>query len=134
TTGAVSVGRSDRVGSVKQSLVWGLGRVVGLEYAQRWGGLVDLPESPDALDERALNRLVGLIGRSGDEDQVAVRASGVFARRLVRAPLGDARPARVWEPRGSVLITGGTGALGGRLARLLARGGAEHLVLTSRRG
>ncbi|WP_425580099.1 type I polyketide synthase, partial [Streptomyces iranensis] len=134
TTGAVSVGRSDRVGSVKQSLVWGLGRVVGLEYAQRWGGLVDLPESPDALDERALNRLVGLIGRSGDEDQVAVRASGVFARRLVRAPLGDARPARAWEPRGSVLITGGTGALGGRLARWLARGGAEHLVLTSRRG
>ncbi|MFD8164798.1 SDR family NAD(P)-dependent oxidoreductase, partial [Streptomyces malaysiensis] len=134
TTGAVSVGRSDRVGSVKQSLVWGLGRVVGLEYAQRWGGLVDLPESPDALDERALNRLVGLIGRSGDEDQVAVRASGVFARRLVRAPLGDARPARAWQPRGSVLITGGTGALGGRLARWLARGGAEHLVLTSRRG
>ncbi|WP_254393854.1 type I polyketide synthase, partial [Streptomyces buecherae] len=134
TTGAVSVGRSDRVGSVKQSLVWGLGRVVGLEYAQRWGGLVDLPESPDALDERALNRLVGLIGRSGDEDQVAVRASGVFARRLVRAPLGDARPARAWQPRGSVLITGGTGALGGRLARWLARGGAEHLVLSSRRG
>ncbi|WP_344598953.1 type I polyketide synthase, partial [Streptomyces violaceusniger] len=134
TTGAVSVGRSDRVGSVKQSLVWGLGRVVGLEYAQRWGGLVDLPESPDAIDERALNRLVGLIGRSGDEDQVAVRASGVFGRRLVRAPLGDTRPVRTWQPRGSVLITGGTGALGGRLARWLARGGAEHLVLTSRRG
>ncbi|MFE1978904.1 SDR family NAD(P)-dependent oxidoreductase, partial [Streptomyces hygroscopicus] len=134
TTGAVSVGRSDRVGSVKQSLVWGLGRVVGLEYAQRWGGLVDLPESPDAIDERALNRLVGLIGRSGDEDQVAVRATGVFGRRLVRAPLGDTRPARTWQPRGSVLITGGTGAIGGRLARWLVRGGAEHLVLTSRRG
>ncbi|BBJ38454.1 hypothetical protein SSPO_011720 [Streptomyces antimycoticus] len=134
TTGAVSVGRSDRVGSVKQSLVWGLGRVVGLEYAQRWGGLVDLPESPDAIDDRVLNRLVGLIGRSGDEDQVAVRASGIFGRRLVRAPLGDARPARTWQAGGSVLITGGTGALGGRLARWLARGGAEHLVLTSRRG
>ncbi|MGV9855389.1 type I polyketide synthase, partial [Streptomyces sp. NPDC003442] len=134
TTGAVSVGRSDRVGNVKQSLIWGLGRVVGLEYAQRWGGLVDLPESPDAIDERALNRLVGLIGRSGDEDQVAVRATGVFGRRLVRAPLGDTRPARTWEPRGSVLITGGTGALGGRLARWLVQAGAEHLVLTSRRG
>ncbi|MEU5274698.1 SDR family NAD(P)-dependent oxidoreductase, partial [Streptomyces hygroscopicus] len=134
TSGAVSVGRSDRVGSAKQSMVWGLGRVVGLEYAQRWGGLVDLPEASDAIDDRALNRLVALIGRSGDEDQVAVRASGVFARRLVRAPLGETRPARTWQPHGSVLITGGTGALGGRLARWLARGGAEHLVLTSRRG
>jgi NAD(P)-dependent dehydrogenase (short-subunit alcohol dehydrogenase family)/acyl carrier protein len=33
-----------------------------------------------------------------------------------------------------VLITGGTGAVGGHLARWLAGEGAEHLVLTSRRG
>ncbi|MYR89021.1 SDR family NAD(P)-dependent oxidoreductase, partial [Streptomyces sp. SID685] len=34
----------------------------------------------------------------------------------------------------TVLITGGTGALGGHVARWLAGAGAEHLVLTSRRG
>ncbi|MGW3152386.1 SDR family NAD(P)-dependent oxidoreductase, partial [Streptomyces sp. NPDC001177] len=39
-----------------------------------------------------------------------------------------------WSPRGTVLITGGTGALGGHVARWLAGAGAEHLVLTSRRG
>ncbi|MGW2547556.1 type I polyketide synthase, partial [Kitasatospora sp. NPDC001574] len=33
-----------------------------------------------------------------------------------------------------VLVTGGTGALGPHLARWLARGGAEHLVLPGRRG
>jgi polyketide synthase 7 len=33
-----------------------------------------------------------------------------------------------------VLVTGGTGAVGGHLARHLAERGAEHLVLTSRRG
>ncbi|PHQ52832.1 hypothetical protein BLA24_05290 [Streptomyces cinnamoneus] len=32
------------------------------------------------------------------------------------------------------MITGGTGALGGHVARWMARHGAEHLVLTSRRG
>ncbi|RJQ92484.1 type I polyketide synthase, partial [Amycolatopsis panacis] len=39
------------------------------------------------------------------------------------------------EPSGTVLITGGTGGLGGLLARhLVARHGVRHLLLTSRRG
>ncbi|OPF72269.1 hypothetical protein VT50_0231640, partial [Streptomyces antioxidans] len=45
TRGAVSVGRSDRLVSPVQAMMWGLGRVVGAEYPQRWGGLVDLPET-----------------------------------------------------------------------------------------
>ncbi|TPQ23953.1 type I polyketide synthase, partial [Streptomyces sporangiiformans] len=132
TRGAVSVGRSDRLTSVAQAQVWGLGRVVGLEYADRWGGLLDLPE---VLDGRAAGRLAAVLAAvAGDEDQIAVRASGVFGRRLVRAPLGDARAVRSWSPRGTVLITGGTGALGAHVARWAAANGAEHLVLTSRRG
>ncbi|MEW9534691.1 SDR family NAD(P)-dependent oxidoreductase [Microbispora sp. NPDC049125] len=40
-----------------------------------------------------------------------------------------------WNPDGTVLITGGTGALGGRLARhLVAEHGVRHLLLTSRTG
>ncbi|MYS31322.1 SDR family NAD(P)-dependent oxidoreductase, partial [Streptomyces sp. SID7804] len=35
---------------------------------------------------------------------------------------------------GTVLVTGGTGALGGHLARHLAASGTRHLLLTSRRG
>ncbi|MET9701348.1 acyltransferase domain-containing protein, partial [Streptomyces sp. NPDC006529] len=80
TRGAVSVGRSDRLVSAVQAQVWGLGRVAALEVPERWGGLVDLPE---VWDERAMGRLVGVLG--GVEDQVAVRSSGVFGRRLVRA-------------------------------------------------
>ncbi|MFI1973437.1 type I polyketide synthase, partial [Streptomyces cinnamoneus] len=132
TRGAVSVGRSDRLANVTQAQLWGFGRVVGLEHPERWGGLVDLPEG---LDERAAGRLVALLaGGAGDEDQIALRSSGVFGRRLVRSPLGDAAPVRAWSPRGTVLITGGTGALGGHVARWAAGKGAEHLVLTSRRG
>nr|WP_286247286.1 type I polyketide synthase [Streptomyces graminofaciens] len=36
--------------------------------------------------------------------------------------------------RGTVLITGGTGVLGGLVARRMAAAGAEHVLLTSRRG
>ncbi|MWA08889.1 SDR family NAD(P)-dependent oxidoreductase [Streptomyces sp. BA2] len=39
-----------------------------------------------------------------------------------------------WPPRGTVLITGGTGGLGAHAARWLAANGAEHLLLVSRRG
>ncbi|MGW7126670.1 SDR family NAD(P)-dependent oxidoreductase, partial [Streptomyces sp. NPDC054901] len=95
----------------------------------RWGGLVDLPE---AWDERAMSRLVGVLaGGAAGEDQVAVRSSGVFGRRLVRAA---AETMGSWAPSGTVLVTGGTGALGGRIARWLAGAGASRLVLTSRRG
>ncbi|MEU3909568.1 type I polyketide synthase, partial [Streptomyces goshikiensis] len=127
TRGAVSVGRSDRLVSAVQAQTWGLGRVAALERPERWGGLVDLPE---VWDERAMARLVGVLAGSG-EDQVAVRSSGVFGRRLVRATAGNAES---WTPSGTVLVTGGTGALGGRVARWLAGAGAERLVLTSRRG
>nr|AAX98186.1 polyketide synthase type I [Streptomyces aizunensis] len=130
TRGAVSVGRSDRLVSPVQAQVWGLGRVAALEVPERWGGLIDLPE---VLDERAVSRLVGVLSGGGSgEDQVAVRSSGVFGRRLVRAPRAEG--ASAWSPTGTVLVTGGTGVLGGRVARWLAGAGAERLVLTSRRG
>ncbi|MEU6777511.1 SDR family NAD(P)-dependent oxidoreductase, partial [Streptomyces sp. NPDC046759] len=130
TSGAVSTGPADQLADPVSAQLWGLGRVVALEQPQRWGGLVDLPAEPDS---RALERLAGLLAQV-DEDQLAVRASGVSGRRLVRAPQSAAPADAPWSPRGTVLITGGTGALGGHVARWLAGAGAEHLVLTSRRG
>ncbi|TQF08105.1 SDR family NAD(P)-dependent oxidoreductase [Kitasatospora acidiphila] len=137
TRGAVSVGADgDRVLSPVQAQVWGLGRVAALEHADLWGGLVDLPE---VLGEGVVRRLVGVLasgpGAGGVvEDQVAVRGSGVFGRRLVRAVPAGAGAVRDWRPSGTVLVTGGTGALGGHVARWLAGHGAEHLLLVSRRG
>ncbi|WP_461088067.1 type I polyketide synthase, partial [Streptomyces deserti] len=132
SSGAVSTGRSDGLRSPLQAQVWGLGRVAALEYPDRWGGFIDLPE---AADGRAASRFAGILAGAGDEDQLAVRGSGVFVRRLVHAPLEAAGTERLeWSTRGTALITGGTGAIGGHVARWLARNGAEHLVLTSRRG
>ncbi|MEU5306544.1 type I polyketide synthase [Streptomyces noursei] len=129
TRSAVSAGRTDRPHRPLQGAVWGLGRVAALEYPQRWGGLVDLPEEPD---ERSAAGLAAVLAGLDGEDQVAVRGTAVLARRLVPAP--GRKPSRPWHPSGTVLVTGGTGALGAHVARRLAKDGAQHLVLLSRRG
>ncbi|MEU4205979.1 type I polyketide synthase [Streptomyces sp. NPDC026294] len=128
TTGAVATAPGDRLTRPVQAATWGLGRVVALEQPERWGGLIDLPAT---LDERAAARLCAVLAGCG-EDEVAIRPAGILARRLARAP----RPATVrpWTPRGTVLITGGTGAVGGHVARWLAGRGAQRLVLTGRSG
>ncbi|MGW1916908.1 type I polyketide synthase [Streptomyces sp. NPDC002076] len=142
TRTAVSVGRSDLLRSPGQAHVWGLGRSAAQEYPERWGGLIDLPETPD---ERALARLADILGGMGtpanpggfgDEDQLAVRSQGIFVRRLARAGQTDPTDttAHPWPRTGTTLITGGTGALGARVARRLARDGAAHLLLVGRRG
>ncbi|MGB3439848.1 MAG: SDR family NAD(P)-dependent oxidoreductase, partial [Actinophytocola sp.] len=128
TQGAVAAAQ-DAPASPEQAQVWGLGRVAALEHPRHWGGLVDLP---DEVDARAATRLVAAITRDDGEDQLAVRPAGLLARRLVRASGGG--PVRTWRPSGAVLVTGGTGAIGGHVARWLADNGAADLVLVSRRG
>ena len=145
TRGAVSVGPGDSLTAPAAALVWGLGRVLALEEPERWGGLVDLPPQ---LDERALGRLCATLAGSGSgsggaagagsgagrERELAVRTGGLFASRLLPAPLGASPAPDTYAPTGTVLVTGATGALGRHLARWLAQRGAEHLLLCSRRG
>jgi NAD(P)-dependent dehydrogenase (short-subunit alcohol dehydrogenase family)/acyl carrier protein len=98
--------------------VWGLVRSAQAEHPGRFV-LVDT-DTPDDLGPALA---VG-------EDQVLVRDGEVRVGRLTTIPAGDA-----WSPDGMVLITGGTGGLGGLLARhLVAVHGVRSLVLTSRRG
>ncbi|MDI1475030.1 type I polyketide synthase [Polyangium sp. y55x31] len=131
TSGAVSTGPNDPLRAPEQALVWGLGRAISMEHPSRVGGLIDVARG---LDGSVLARLVSVLGHGGGEDQFALRSDGIRVRRLVRAPLGNATAARAFEPSGAVLVTGGTGALGSEVARWLAKHGARHLVLTSRRG
>ncbi|MGW6269156.1 type I polyketide synthase [Streptomyces sp. NPDC055060] len=136
TREAVSTGNADAVANPLQAQIWGLGRVVALERPERWGGLVDVPAR---LDGRAVH-LLGAVLHGVDimegvpgEDEVAVRTSGAFGRRLVRAPL-EGSPSGDWRPRGTVLVTGGAGAVGSHVCRWLARAGAPHILLVGRRG
>jgi acyl transferase domain-containing protein/acyl carrier protein len=130
TAGAVAVDRFEDVDPAASS-VWGAGTVVSLDHPDAWGGMIDLPKTSDQQD---IGRLCAVVSGFGNEDQVAIRRTGTFARRMVRAPLAAEPAAQPWRPRGTVLVTGGTGALGSAVARWLARAGAERLVLVSRRG
>ncbi|MFK0247937.1 type I polyketide synthase [Amycolatopsis azurea] len=129
TQGALAAAAGDTVPNPVQVQAWGLGRVVGLEHPEAWGGLLDLPAE---LDDADGDRLAAVLAGCG-EDQVAIRAGGLLGRRLARAD----RPKttdRTWTPRGTALVTGGTGAIGGHVARWLTRRDAERVVLTSRSG
>ncbi|KPC67334.1 hypothetical protein ADL27_59030, partial [Streptomyces sp. NRRL F-6602] len=129
TSGAVSVVSGEGLRHPLRAGVWGLGRVVALEEPDRWGGLVDVPVEPVG---GSVARLVEVLscGVAG-EDQLAVRGGAVLGRRLVRARSSG---GGVWSPSGTVLVTGGTGALGARVARWVVERGAGRVVLASRRG
>ncbi|WP_414617052.1 type I polyketide synthase [Streptomyces clavuligerus] len=135
TRGTAVLGAGERPGPVSHAAVAGLGRTAALEHPGRWGGLVDLPPDPD---ERALRRLCAVLTSVTDEDQVAVRSTGVHGRRLLPAPVRrDPPPGRGAGDtfgHGTVLITGGTGGVGAQVARWLAKGGTGHLLLVSRSG
>ncbi|WP_035870486.1 type I polyketide synthase [Kitasatospora cheerisanensis] len=130
TRGAVAADGTEGV-RPEQTQVWGLGRVAALEHPLRWGGLVDLPEQ---LDGPALDGLCAVLAGLDGEDQVAVRGPVALGRRLLPAPEPTTPAPAPWTPRGTVLVTGGTGGLGAQVARWLAERGADHLVLLSRRG
>ncbi|AZK98775.1 hypothetical protein B7R87_32930 [Streptomyces tsukubensis] len=130
TRGAVRTGTADATTSPAQSAVWGLGRAVGLEHPGLWGGLADLPAEFTA---ETGTRLAAVLADPGHEDQIALRGNAVLVRRLSRA-LPAPAPRRPWSPRGTVLLTGGTGSVGTHIATWLARQGTRRLVLTSRSG
>ncbi|MFC6016100.1 SDR family NAD(P)-dependent oxidoreductase [Plantactinospora solaniradicis] len=106
--------------------VWGL---VGSAQSEHPGrcAVVDvcgMPESDEALDRAAALA----------EPRLAVRGGTILAPRLARSDAAEGTPPAL-DPDGTVLVTGGTGALGAILVRhLVAEYGVRHLVLANRQG
>ncbi|HEX3784990.1 MAG TPA: type I polyketide synthase [Pseudonocardiaceae bacterium] len=112
-----------RIGAVAAAGVWGLVRVAQSEHPDRFG----LIEADDL--EVSLTQAV-----ASGEPQVRISGGVIQVPRLARAKSGIVEPA-AWDARRPVLITGGTGGLGGVLARhLVAQHGVRRLLLVSRRG
>ncbi|MGW0395884.1 SDR family NAD(P)-dependent oxidoreductase, partial [Streptomyces sp. NPDC003042] len=131
TRGAVDAGAAG-VPEPASATVWGLLRSAQAEAPDRIV-LVDLDHPGDAPVPA---RILSAVLASG-EPQAAVRGGEVLLPRLRRlaGTAGTGERAAAWDPEGTVLITGGTGALGGLFARHLVTGhGVRHLVLASRRG
>ncbi|WP_435875861.1 SDR family NAD(P)-dependent oxidoreductase [Saccharopolyspora shandongensis] len=110
--------------------LWGLLRPTQTEHPDRIL-LMDV-DDPDAAPE-TIGRAVATALHHG-EQQVAIRDGELFAQRLAPAEPGDGGSARGLDPRGTVLITGGTGALGSLVARHLAAAHHGPLLLVSRQG
>ncbi|MFJ1902192.1 SDR family NAD(P)-dependent oxidoreductase [Streptomyces sp. NPDC088115] len=107
---------------------WGLLRSARTEHPGRFA-LVDLDTAPASYAA-----LPAALTRGDAPGQLALRDGTPHAPAAVRAAPGTA-PGTVWNPEGTVLVTGGTGGLGSVVARhLVHRHGVRRLLLTSRRG
>ncbi|HEV2636978.1 MAG TPA: SDR family NAD(P)-dependent oxidoreductase [Actinocrinis sp.] len=149
TRAAVAITPAEEISDLSAAAVWGLVRSAQSEHPGRFV-LADL-EHPGAPDDQAatsaeiralaanpavtpdeIRALAAVLAATG-EDQMAVRDGEVRVPRLARAAVADP-PESFADPDGTVLITGGTGLIGSRIARHLVDAGACHLLLTSRTG
>uniref|UniRef100_A0AAU3HPU5 SDR family NAD(P)-dependent oxidoreductase n=1 Tax=Streptomyces sp. NBC_01393 TaxID=2903851 RepID=A0AAU3HPU5_9ACTN len=155
THGAVATGAEDTVPGLAQSVLWGLARSARAEHPHLGLTLLDLGGA-DPSDV-----LPTALAHTG-EPELAFREGSLLVPRLVRAraaaplripPVTAAREAlrrgeasntpvaldlvgrsTLVPTDGTVLITGGLGAVGRHIARLLAERGVPRLLLTSRQG
>jgi len=131
TQNAQAVVAADQALAVAQAPLWGLGRTIVREYAELWGGLVDLA-ADTAANPVGVQRLLTEMLAETPEAQLAFRGSARYVARLGRTqPKGQ---TMTLDPQATYLITGGVGALGLQVAHWLAEQGARHLLLMSRRG
>ncbi|MFI6825440.1 SDR family NAD(P)-dependent oxidoreductase, partial [Micromonospora sp. NPDC050187] len=128
TRGAVAVRSGDRVTDLAGAAVWGLLRSAQSEHP----GRIVLADVDGDLDAYALGALASAAGDPVG-GQLAVRSGAVFVPRLVRASAPTATEVTIGD--GTVVVTGGTGALGALVAEhLVAVYGVQSVVLVSRQG
>ncbi|MFE0026413.1 SDR family NAD(P)-dependent oxidoreductase [Amycolatopsis sp. NPDC059021] len=116
-------------GELGHSALSGLIRAAESEHPGRFQHVITdgLPAS-DELRAAAL---------ADPRPQLELRNGQAYVTRLAKVPQPDGIPdsAEMFDPEHTVLITGGTGALGALVARhLVIARGARRLLLTSRRG
>ncbi|MDB4970230.1 MAG: hypothetical protein JWN44_5919, partial [Myxococcales bacterium] len=129
TRRAVATAAGEDVLDLTHAASWGLVRSVQTEHPDLGILLVDVDET--AASVAALPAALGC-----EDRQLALRDGALRVPRLVRADASSTTAAaRPLDRDGTVLITGGTGALGAVVARhLVEQHGIRHLVLASRQG
>ncbi|WP_083410611.1 type I polyketide synthase [Mycolicibacterium rutilum] len=110
--------------NVAHAPLWGLARVAAAEHPDVFGGVLDVAAGPLP---------VGVLASVHGHPVVVVRDGEARSARLAPAGRGTGAPLQC-SAGGTYLITGGTGALGLRMAQRLADVGARRLVLLSRSG
>ncbi|MEU7359055.1 type I polyketide synthase [Streptomyces olivaceoviridis] len=136
TRAAVPVGPRDTGAAAPDpaaAAVWEMCAAIQAEYPGRFVLLDDAPEEPrTAPGDRGTASLGRVLAAA--VPQAAVRAGRVHVPRLVPVATTEAT-APALDPDGTVLVVGGTGTAGARVARhLAAEHGVRHLVLAGRGG
>ncbi|WP_338784236.1 SDR family NAD(P)-dependent oxidoreductase [Streptomyces sp. DG1A-41] len=150
TSRAVACTGGEELPNPALSAVWGIGRAAQAEYPGRIvladvdGGDASWRALPAALatgeSQLALRDGRAAVPRlaRADDDRLPAARPGSSALPAPANPTdapGEAPAVRGLDPDGTVLITGGTGALGALVARhLVTRHGVRSLLLTSRGG
>ncbi|MFC4562161.1 type I polyketide synthase [Nocardiopsis mangrovi] len=129
TRGATDAGAGTDAPDPAAAAVWGLVRTAQNEHP----GRILLVDVPDAAGDAGLPAAVHT-AVTAQETQIAVRDGRVLAPRLTEAATASAAAGPLLGG-GTVLITGGTGALGAVFARHAVREhGVRDLLLLSRSG
>lgn len=131
TRQAIACDPGEHVDGLPESAIWGLVRSAQTEHPGRFA-ILD-------IDDRDASRRAIPDALATGEPQLTIRDGVIRVPRLVPAHSADlAGPDEAgWQldPEGTVLITGGTGSLGARLAHhLVTRHRVRHLLLVSRQG
>ncbi|MFI7176748.1 SDR family NAD(P)-dependent oxidoreductase [Streptomyces spororaveus] len=127
TEGACTVAGEPLASDPGGAAAWGLGRSAQSELP----GRIVLLDTDGTPASRAAQSAALALG----EPQLALREGTAYVPRLVRAGELGAGERPAFRADGTVLITGGTGALGGLMARhVVTEYGVRRLLLVSRRG
>ncbi|ACK67006.1 Beta-ketoacyl synthase [Rippkaea orientalis PCC 8801] len=115
--------------SIAQTPVWGLGRVIALEYPDLWGGLIDISTQNS---EKIVKNLVKELLNPEITSEVALTPEERYVSKLVPYSANRQEVNYFGDNEAFYLITGGLGGLGLKLADWMVKQGVKNLVLVGR--
>ncbi|NEO42201.1 MAG: acyltransferase domain-containing protein [Moorea sp. SIOASIH] len=125
-------GIKSSISGLAQSPVWGMGRVISLEYPDLWGGMVDLDPQNLSTDESVANLLAEIWDGDG-EDHVAFRDEQRYVTRLMPSDQLESVGIKV-HGDATYLITAGLDYFGLKLGQWMVDRGARNLVMITPQG
>lgn len=130
TRGTQATGSESSGLAVSQSPAWGFGKVLALEMRKTECVRIDMGLGSPASEAQ---QILGELTNETGEQEIAFRGDDRKIARLVQRKK-DSPGSLKLSAEGNYLITGGFGALGLIVAKMLVQRGARHLILMSRRG
>ncbi len=118
------------VPSISQAPIWGIGKVIAMEYSKIWGGLFDLDDNDQWVN---LKIIIHSILSQEPEREFAIREGELFVPKLTHSDLLTSNGSFLKiKKSGTYLITGGLGGIGLELAKWLVKNGARRIILLGR--